>query len=453
MERGQRPAVRPVRSHPSLASRDQSQRSRISALFALALRVDGAGLLRKLRAAVSGAPPPLPANLRPRLRPANRVPNSGIPVAPHIWMMGTTLQLDGAPLSQFELAKGLIASGFRVSVFVKEDGPLRERYNENDIPVAVMPELVCSAAVPSWYETDIASLAGQLRQGAPDLVLASTIDAFEAIDAARLAGIASIWNIREGEVWRERLADRHTAIAARALAALSYPAAVIFVAGASMKSWESFIQPDRRHLIYNATSVRADARSEEIKQATRAHLGIAPDEWVAVSVGTLCERKSQMDFARALADAPSGIRPVFVGKAEPGYQERVEAALGKAGLRAIFTGAVPDAIDLIAAANVLVCSSRSEAFPRTLIEAAAVQTPIVATSLEGTLERLTDGESALLYPPGDIASLSAQLKRLASDRDLGARLAKAAHEKLTQTWSHADMIAAYADLIRKALAT
>ncbi|MEZ6030009.1 MAG: glycosyltransferase family 4 protein [Hyphomonadaceae bacterium] len=368
-------------------------------------------------------------------------------------MMGTTLQLDGAPLSQFELAKGLIASGFRVSVFVKEDGPLRERYEAHAIPVAAMPELACSAAVPAWYETDVATLAGQLRQGAPDLVLASTIDAFEAIDAARLAGIASIWNIREGEVWRERLADRHTAIAARALAALSYPAAVIFVAVASMKSWESFIQPDRRHLIYNATSVRADARSEENKQATRARLGMAPDEWMAVSVGTLCERKSQVDFARALADTPDAIRPVFVGMTEPGYREKVEAALGEARRRAIFTSVVPDATDLIASADALVCSSRFEAFPRTLLEAAAAQTPIIATSLAGTQERLTDGESALLYPPGDIASLSAQLKRLASDRDLGARLAKAAHEKLTQTWSHANMIAAYADLIRKALAT
>lgn len=74
-----------------------------------------------------------------------------------------------------------------------------------------MPELACSASVPAWYEGDVATLAARLRTGAPDLVIASTIDAFESIDAARIAGISSLWNIRESEPWRERLADRHAA--------------------------------------------------------------------------------------------------------------------------------------------------------------------------------------------------------------------------------------------------
>src|SRR5690606_3812245 len=104
-------------------------------------------------------------------KPATRAPGS-----PRIWMIGTTLRLDGAPLSQFELARGLAASGFDVSVFVKEDGPLRERYAARGIPVDLMPELACSASVPDWYEADVAALAARLRTGAPDLIVASTVD-------------------------------------------------------------------------------------------------------------------------------------------------------------------------------------------------------------------------------------------------------------------------------------
>jgi glycosyltransferase involved in cell wall biosynthesis len=367
-------------------------------------------------------------------------------------MVGTTLRLDGAPLSQFELARGLAASGFDVSVFVKEDGPLRDRYRASGILVDLMPELTCSASVPAWYEADVSRLARRLRANPPDMIIASTVDAFEAIDAARIAGIPSLWNIREDEVWRARLADRHTAIAARALAAFSYPAAVIFVAAASMKSWQDFVPADRRHLIFNASTLRADMYDTASRQAVRTRLGIAPSEQMAVSVGTLCERKSQVDFARAVASASARIRPVFVGKAEPGYREKTEAALGDALPRAIFTGALPDAGEIIAAADMLVCSSHFEAFPRTLLEAAALGTPIIATSLDGTKERLRDGESALLYPPGDPASLSRLLEQLATNGALGRKLAETANVRVTQTWTHENMIAAYASEVRKALA-
>lgn len=367
-------------------------------------------------------------------------------------MIGTTLRLDGAPLSQFELACGLASRGFDVSVVVKEDGPLRNRYLANGILVDLMPELTCSASVPAWYESDVSQLARSLCAKAPSLIIASTIDAFEAIDAARIAGIPSLWNIREDEIWRARLADRHTAIAARALAAFAYPAAVVFVTAASMKAWQEFVPADRRHVIYNASSLRADMYDRDAAQVLRTRLGIAPNEQMAVSVGTLCERKSQVDFARAVALASAQIRPVFVGKAEPGYREKIEAALGDALPLAIFTGALPDAGEIIAAADMLVCSSRFEAFPRTLLEAAALGTPIIATSLEGTKERLRDGDSALLYPPGDPAWLCRLLNQLATDAGLGRKLAETASARVTQSWTHENMIAAYANEVRKALA-
>jgi len=95
--------------------------------------------------------------------------------------------------------------------------------------------------------------------------------------------------------------------------------------------------------------------------------------------------------------------------------------------------------------------ARSEAFPRTLLEAAALGTPIIATALDGTQERLTDGESALLYPPGDVRALTQLLGRLSGDSIALKKLAETAHARVTQAWTHPDMIAAYAGLVRKAL--
>ena len=106
---------------------------------------------------------------------------------------------------------------------------------------------------------------------------------------------------------------------------------------------------------------------------------------------------------------------------------------------------------MIAAADALVCSSRSEAFPRTLLEAASLGTPIIATALDGTKERLADGESALLYPPVDVDALARLLERLTADRGSWSKLAEIARARVTQAWTHQDMIAAYAGLVRKAL--
>ena len=52
--------------------------------------------------------------------------------------------------------------------------------------------------------------------------------------------------------------------------------------------------------------------------------------------------------------------------------------------------------------------------------------PIVASDLPAIREVLTDGESALLVPPGDASALAGAIDRLASDRVLAGRLAAAA---------------------------
>ena len=86
-------------------------RSRARALVALVVRFDLGGVCRKIVTSLSGSPPLLPAGLQPRPRPAGAKPVSQSSRALRIWMIGTTLRLDGAPLSQFELARGLVGLG------------------------------------------------------------------------------------------------------------------------------------------------------------------------------------------------------------------------------------------------------------------------------------------------------------------------------------------------------
>ena len=54
----------------------------------------------------------------------------------------------------------------------------------------------------------------------------------------------------------------------------------------------------------------------------------------------------------------------------------------------------PNAIEYIYAADVLLQPSRSEALPRTILEAMALKTPIIASDVDGIPELVEDGMSA-----------------------------------------------------------
>jgi len=64
--------------------------------------------------------------------------------------------------------------------------------------------------------------------------------------------------------------------------------------------------------------------------------------------------------------------------------------------------------------------------PTTVLEAMALGAPLVTTSMGGIADMVTDGDSALVVPPGDVDATAAALSRLVSSPELGARLAAAA---------------------------
>jgi D-inositol-3-phosphate glycosyltransferase len=106
------------------------------------------------------------------------------------------------------------------------------------------------------------------------------------------------------------------------------------------------------------------------------------------------------------------------------YRDGLEAEAGRLlGDRARFVGRTDDVPATLRALDVLVNASVAEPFGLSVLEAQACGVPVVATRSGGVTDFLTDGENALLVPPGDAGGLAGALERILADPELAARLA------------------------------
>lgn len=91
--------------------------------------------------------------------------------------------------------------------------------------------------------------------------------------------------------------------------------------------------------------------------------------------------------------------------------------------RVRFTGAVTDVPHALRDLDVLIRPSYTEGLPLGVLEAMACGAVVVCSDLPGNLELITDSESGLVFPAGNVERLASALMRLAGDRQLLAGLA------------------------------
>lgn len=112
--------------------------------------------------------------------------------------------------------------------------------------------------------------------------------------------------------------------------------------------------------------------------------------------------------------------------------------------------AVEDKDAALAAADIVVCPSRSEGLPVALLEAMTAGCALVVTRAGGMPEIVADGVEALLVDVEDAAGLAAAIRRLAVDAALRASLGEAAQrraERLTEDEVLARLDGLFQDLL------
>ena len=165
--------------------------------------------------------------------------------------------------------------------------------------------------------------------------------------------------------------------------------------------------PDHVVVILNSIDPSAFRRDDALREPVRRELGLGAEDVVIGAVGRL-ERQKRFDLLlevfAALAKTRR-LRLVIVGDGSLRGPLAAQAAALGLGDRCVLTGHRDDIARLHDAFDLFVQSSEYEGTPNAVLEAMAMETPLVATDVGGTCELVQDGVHGLVVPPHDTGAL------------------------------------------------
>ncbi|MFF7991928.1 glycosyltransferase family 4 protein [Kitasatospora xanthocidica] len=187
-------------------------------------------------------------------------------------------------------------------------------------------------------------------------------------------------------------------------------------------------------------------------EARAALLGDGPDRPLVLAVGRLVPQKAfgqLLDATREFAAPAPEPLVLLAGDGPEAGPLRERVAAEKLPVRLL--GYRTDVPDLLAAADVVVVSSRWEARSLVVQEAMRAGVPVVATAVGGIPELV--GDAAVLVPPGDPVALGAAVRGLLADPARRERLVAAGRQQ-AETWPDeaatvAQVLSTYDELVQR----
>ncbi len=323
------------------------------------------------------------------------------------------LNLEGAPLFLLEYATWMVReAGFTLEVLAAQDGPLRSSYEALGAHITVVDTgpLYLSPDEDTFHSR-LADIKAKIDWDKVDLVVCNTLVCFWGVHLAARAGKPSLFYIHESATIfrffeRKLELDLHRprggglpprdpgAVPLRGDPRPTTPTSTTTTTSASYRAGSG-----------STTSPRSRARTTAPRCGGKH--GFAADETIIANIGTVCERKGQHVFLRAIEHFNrqghrGKFRFVMVG-ARPGiYLDLLKRDLARMALPNVtLIPETREVFDFFVAADQFVCTSYEESFPRVVMEAMAFRTPIVSTDVHGIAEMIGQRQQGYLVKPGD----------------------------------------------------
>lgn len=227
----------------------------------------------------------------------------------------------------------------------------------------------------------------------------------------------------------------------------------VFVCHRQRRYWERRgVFSRRNEVIYNGVDTERfrDEGDPRERLALRKMLGFADGEYVIGLLGLLRPEKNHVQLVDAVAVLRRrGIpaRALMIGEGET--REAVEARARSLGIanEIVITGLKQDVRPYIAACDVMVLCSLTEAFSLSAIESMALGRPVVHSDVGGAAEMIAPGRTGFLFPVGDTGTLVDKLGILA-DPTVSARMGREARATVETLFSEKTMVDRYERALR-----
>lgn len=371
------------------------------------------------------------------------------------------LNLEGAPLFLLEYATWMVReAGFTLEVLASQDGPLRGAYEALGAHITVIDAgpLYASPDEDTFHQR-LGEIKGRLDWESIDLVVCNTLVSFWGVLLAARAGKPSLFYIHESSTVF-RFFERKLELDLHRLVGDAFRDATraLFLCEATRAYYEDLNVSDNFRIVpswINLDDIDGFRARHSRAEMRRKH-GFADDETVIANIGTVCERKGQHVFLRAIEHFNrqghrGKFRFVMVGARAGIYLDLLQRDIRRLALPNItLIPETREVFDFFVAADQFVCTSYEESFPRVVMEAMAFRTPIVSTDVHGIAEMIGQRQHGYLVSAGDHLALSRMMWTCLAKERSGKSLTPTAYSKALRFYDHRKVLPFHVALAREA---
>ncbi len=346
----------------------------------------------------------------------------------HVSLLCFSCSLGGLELSTLRIAAVMNAKGVPVSLIVPPASPIEQRAREAGLKVISM--------APRWKYGDVtaaARLGKALKEYQIDLVIL-----MQSRDI-HLAALAKIISPCTKLVFYQQMRSQHNKRDILHTWFYSKLSLWISLTQSMRKEVLSFtnMPEEKVAVVPLGTDLQEFNPRRYRKSEARASFGLPQRSRIVGVLGRLDAQKGQDVLLRAVPEIlrqHQNAHFVIAGDetaGEPGYKVYLQNLTKELGVEqhVSFLPFTDDVPRLMAAFDVFTLPSFSETYGIVVVEAMAMERPIVATNAGGVPEIITNGKTGLLVRPRDSNEVARAIHRVLSDSTLRTSIARSAREE------------------------
>ena len=207
----------------------------------------------------------------------------------------------------------------------------------------------------------------------------------------------------------------------------------------SLVSFEK-MPASRISVIYNGIWSANQPQHSEERETIRTSMGLQEDDLLVLSIGRMDPIKDFETLIRGfvpVAEEFPTARIWIAGGGDPGYGRKLGELISSLDLqgRVTLLGSRRDVPQLLAACDVFVLPSITEAASMTILEAMSARRAVVTTRTGGNPELVQEGITGLLFGVKDTADLSRNLSNILGNHALRTAMGEAGHRRVRDIFS------------------